>query len=166
MSLELRDTNALELLDSINYIDSALFGLSIDIFKIRLFCTFRDSLGLLNLGFENGGAHLCLEFRLIENLKIDMSKSIFAPPYLEDGDLAAADLFDFDFGTLDLKKVGSTGLTNRLGEYTKPRDIHEVRFTFRNATVQFQFISLEISTFEPLELDNRHALGFDQACKP
>jgi hypothetical protein len=45
MSLELRNANALKLLNSINNIDSALFGLSIDLFKIRLFCTFRQSLG-------------------------------------------------------------------------------------------------------------------------
>lgn len=163
MSIELRNANPFELLNSINYIDSALFGLSIDLFKIRLFCTFRQSLGLLKLGFEEGGADLCLEFRIIENLKVDMNKSVFGPPYLEDGDLAAGDLFDFDFETLDLKKVGSSGHTDRLGEYTELRDIHEVRFTFRNATLQFQFGNLEISTFDPLDLDKRYGLDSGQA---
>ncbi|HEX8514281.1 MAG TPA: hypothetical protein VF688_14380 [Allosphingosinicella sp.] len=159
MSIELRNANPFELLDSINYIDSALFGLSIDLFKIRLFCTFRQSLGLLKLGFEEGGADLCLEFRLIENLKLNMNKSVFGPPYLEDGDLAAGDLFDFDFEVLNLKKVGSTGLTDRLGEYTELRDIHEVHFSFRNASMQFQFVTLEISTFDPLDLDSRYCLS-------
>lgn len=158
MSNELRNADPIKLLRSINYIDSALFGLSIDLFKIRLFCTFRQSLGLLQLGFEEGGADVCLEFRLVENLKLEINKSVFAPPYLDDGDLSAANLLDFDFGPLDLKKVGSTGRTARPGEYGERRDIHEVRFTFRYAMLQFQFIELEISTFEPLDLDSRYAL--------
>jgi hypothetical protein len=162
MSIELRNANALEVLNSINYIDSTLFGFSIDIFKIRLFISAQESSRLIEFGFDEGYAHLCLEFRLVENLKIDINKSVFTPPYLEDGDLAAAHLLDFDFELLDLKKVGSTGQTDRMGEYGEMRDIHEVRFTFRHAAMQFQFIDLEISTFEPLDLDKRYSLNSGQ----
>src|SRR5687767_8154177 len=106
MSIELCNANPLEVLDSINYIDSALFGLSIDLFKIRLFVSARESSKLIKFGFNEGYADLCLEFRIVENLKLDINKSVFTPPYLEDGDLSAADLLDFDFELLDLKKVG------------------------------------------------------------
>lgn len=159
MSTELRNANPFELLVSINYIDSALFGLSIDIFKIRLFVTAQQSAGLLKLGFEDGYADLCIEFRLIRNLTVNMDKPIFAPPYLDDGDLSAVNLFNFDFERLDLRKVGSTGDTDRSGQYNELRDIHEVRFTSRNLTLQFQFVDLEISTFEPSDLDGRYALN-------
>lgn len=163
MSNELRNANPLELLKSINYIDSALFGLSIDIFKIRLFVTAQQSSGILNLGFEEGYADLCLEFRIIRNLTINMNKAVFAPPYLDDGDLSAVNLLDFDFERLELKKVGSTGDTDQSGQYNELRDIHELRLTFRNATMQFQFVDLEISTFEPLDLDKRYSLDSGQA---
>ena len=156
MSIELHNANSLEVLDSINYIDSALFGLSIDLFKIRLFINARESSRLIQFGFNEGYAHLCLEFRLIKNLKIDMNKSVFTPPYLEDGELAAAHLFDFDFEMLDLKKVGFTGETDRINEYKELRAMHEIRMTFRNASLQFQFVTLEISTFEPVDLDSRY----------
>jgi hypothetical protein len=125
--------------------------------------TAQQSTGLLKLGFEDGYADLCLEFRIIRNLMINMNKGVFAPPYLDDGDLSAVNLLDFDFHHLDLKKVGSTGDTDRSGQYNELRDIHEVRFTFRNAELQFQFVELEISTFEPLDLDSRYALNSGRA---
>jgi hypothetical protein len=158
MSIELRNANPLELLNSINYIDSALFGLSIDIFKIRLFMTAQQSAGLLKLGFEDGYADLCLEFRIIRNLTINLNKGMFAPPYLDDGDLSAVNLLHFDFSRLELKKIGYTGDTNRSGEY-KRRDLHEIRFVFTTGTLQFQFADLEISTFEPSDLDSSYALN-------
>jgi hypothetical protein len=80
MDIKLQNASALELLRSINYIDSALFGLSIDIFKLRLFLSARQSSGLAKLGFEEGGADLCLEFRIVENLEVHLSKSTYAPP--------------------------------------------------------------------------------------
>lgn len=159
MNIALSTADSLKLLNSINYVDSSLFGLSVDPFKIRLFCTFRQSVGLLELGFEEGGAHLCLEFRLTENLKIDLNKSNFTPPYLEDGDLAAVDLLDFDSTGLDLKKIGFASHTDRLGGYQERREHYEVRFTFVNATLQFLFVDLEISVFEPSDLDNKYALS-------
>lgn len=163
MSIELRNADPLELLKSLNYIDSALFGLSIDIFKIRLFVTAQQSMGLLKLGFEDGYADLCLEFRIIRNLSLNMNKGVYAPPYLDDGDLSAVNLLDFDLERIELKKVGSTGDTERSGQYSELRDIHEVHFAFTSGTLQFQFVNLEISTFEPLDLDKRYAVDSGQA---
>lgn len=159
MSIELRNADPLKLLGSINYIDSALFGLSIDIFKIRLFVTAQQSAGLSRLGFEDGYADLCLEFRIIRNLMININKTAFAPPYLDDGDLSAVNLLKFDFARLELKKVGSTGDSDRSGQYNRSRDVHEVSLAFTNGTLKFQFADLQISTFDPLDLDNRHCLG-------
>lgn len=163
MSIELRNADSLEVLHSINYIDSALFGLSIDLFKIRLFVSARESSRLVKFGFDDGYADLCLEFRIVKDLELNMNKSIFTPPYVEDGDLSAADLLDFDFEILDLKKVGSTGQTDRMGEFRELRDLQQIKFTFGNAMLQFQFVELEISTFEPLSLDIRYALDPGQA---
>jgi hypothetical protein len=160
---KLREADPVELLRSINYVDSALFGISIDIFKLRLFVTAQQSLGLARLGFDEGAAFLCMEFRSISNLKMDIDKSVFGPPYLDDGNLSALDLLNFDFDDLDLRKVGATGLTDRSGEYREMRDVYEVRFTFRNAALRFRFADLEITTFEPETLDIKHSLDSAQA---
>lgn len=162
MSIELRNADSLELLKSLNYIDSALFGLSIDIFKIRLFVTAQQSAGLLKLGFEDGYADLCLEFRIVRNLTINLNKAVFAPPYLDDGDLSAVNLLKFDFARLELNKIGLTGDTARSGQY-ESRDIHEISFVFTTGTLQFQFADLEISIFDPLDLDKRYALNSAEA---
>lgn len=162
MNIKLHEGDPIEVLSSINYIDSALFGLSIDLFKIRLFIDAQESSRLMSYGFDEGYAHLCFEFRLIENLKVDLNRSLFAPPYLEDGDLSAADLFDFDFEILDIKKVGKTGRANRYDEYSEFRDIYEVRFTFRNGLLQFQFVNLEVFTFDPLDLDKKDYLNSER----
>jgi hypothetical protein len=159
MGIELRHANPLEVLDSINYIDSALFGFSIDIFKIRLFLTVRQSSELMKFGFEQDYAYLCFEFRVIRNLRVNMDKAMFAPPYLDDGDLSAVDLFDFDFEILDIKKAGQTGHTDRLGEYKELHDIYEIKLTFRDAMLQFQFVNLEIREFDPLDLDKTNSLN-------
>jgi hypothetical protein len=154
MDFEPGNAKPLDVLSSINYSDSALFGLSIDIFKVRLLITAIQSSQLERFGFEEDHAYLCCDFRKIENLKLDIRKPVFAPPYLEDGDLAAVDLADFDFECVDLRKVGATGLTDRYGGHGEMRDIHEIRLTFiGGGALQFQFASLEISVFDPIDFD-------------
>ena len=149
--MEIHQANPLDILRSISYIDSALFGISIDIFKVRLLITVCQSENLKELGFADDHGYLCADFRQIRNLDFTISKSTFAPPFLEDGDLAATDLVDFNFDSIEIKKVGATGETDRLGEYREMRDIHEVRLTSVEATLQFQFVAVTLSIFEPLD---------------
>lgn len=130
MNMEACNARPLEVLDSINYIDSALFGLGIDIFKIRLLIAAVLSSGLRKFGFEDDHAYLCFDFRLPESLNLNIKKGVFCPPYLEDGELAACNLLDFDFERIETKKVGSTGQTERINEYGERHDIHEMRMTF------------------------------------
>ena len=149
--MELHQAPPLDVLRSINYIDSALFGIHIDIFKVRLLISVCQSEALEDLGFEDGNGDLCADFHQIRNLDFRISKSTFCPPFLEDGELAATDILDFNFDSIEIRKVGSTGQTDRLGEYGEMRDIHVVRFTSVQAALQFQFVAVTLSVFEPLD---------------
>lgn len=149
--MELHQAPPLDVLRSINYIDSALFGVHLDIFKVRLLISVRQSDALKHLGFADGGGNLCADFRQIRNLDFRICKSTFPPPFLEDGELAATDILDFNFDSIEIEKVGSTGETDRLGEYREMRDIHEVRFTSIEATLLFQFVTVTLSIFDPLD---------------
>lgn len=153
--MELHQAPPLDVLRSINYIDSALFGVHIDIFKVRLLISVRQSEAMKRLGFEDGNGNLCADFRQMRNLDFRVRKSTFCPPFLEDGELAATDILDFNFDSIAIKKVGSTGETDRLGEYLEMRDIHEIRFTSVEAKLQFQFVTVTLSIFEPLDFHKK-----------
>jgi hypothetical protein len=60
-----------------------------------------------------------------------------------------------------LQKAGSTGSTDRLGEFVEQRDIYDVQFVFKNGTVRFQFVDLAISSFDPQALDKMYILQPD-----
>lgn len=154
MNLESRKADPLDVLRAVNDIDSALFGLSIDIFKVRLLIMADLSYELTSLGFDADHANICFDFRQVENLVFSASKANLGPAYLEDGDLALMDLFSFD--SIEIKKAGETGITDRLNVYGERREVHEVRISFRlGGIIQFEFADLEYTTFDPLDLDKR-----------
>lgn len=152
----LTDTpSSIRLLESINYVDSALFGLSVDIFKVSLFISVIQTAGLREFGFDQNGLYgddLVFEFRRIQHLKLQISKGEFGPPYLEDGELSAIDLGP-SFRTFGIRKVGTTHVTDRYSVYRDMVDIHEVTLDFGTGTVDFAFCDLRVKQFSPEELD-------------
>lgn len=149
---------SIEILKAVNFIDSGLFGLSVDIFKVRLLICCRWSPGLARLGFSQN-ADLCFEFRLADSFLFSVHKGLFGPPYLEDGDLSAINLADFDIGELDLRHVGRT-IPPSYDEKAEWVDQYEVHFPFlSNGSLQFRFSTLSVDTFDPESVDNRR-LGF------
>jgi len=137
---------------SINYLDSSLFGLGIDIFKVRIMVSSTLSSELIRFGFDERFENICCDFSQIRNLELEIKKSVFGPPYLEDGQLAAIDLADFNFKTPKIRKTGSTSTTDRLDCYGTNRDIYEIQFTFDYGMIRFEFVELEISVFDPENL--------------
>lgn len=149
--MNLGRASSLHVLRSVNYIDSSVLGMHIDIFKIRLLISVRQSYSLRDFGFEDGCGYLSVNFRQIRNLELIFKKFSFSPPYLEDGELAAADLMNFDFESLAIERVGSTGETDRFGEYGDLQDVFEVCFIFREGTLKFQFVNIDVSFFDPID---------------
>lgn len=141
---------SVEILKSINYVDSALFGLHIDIFKVRLLVNCFWSPGLARLGLSQN-ADLYFDFRHVHSFLFSVHKGVLGPPYLDDGDLSAITLADFDIGELDVRHVGKftpCGEDMQVDEY-------EVFFPFRrNGSLKFRFGDLRVGTFDPEKVDD------------
>lgn len=145
---------SIKLLEAINYLDSGLFGLCIDIFKIRLLVSVVQTGGLEDFGFDPEGFlgdWLCFDFSGIKSLNLDLKRGEFGPPYLEDGQLAALDLSDF--GSFAMKKIGKSGSTSKLGCYRELVDIYEVDLVLHYGSIKFSFCDLTVSKFIPENLD-------------
>ena len=145
---------SVKLLESINYADSGLFGLSIDVFKIRLLISVVQTGGLQEFGFDPEGVFgdwLCFEFSGIKSLNLDLKRGEFGPPYLEDGQLSASDLSDFRSFTM--KRIGKSGDTSKLGTYRELVDIHEVDIVLNYGSIKFSFCDLTVSDFTPENFD-------------
>lgn len=143
---------ALRVLQAINFLDSELFGFSVDIFKVRILI----SAGLSEIGefgYDPTFESLCFDFRRVEDLRIDYRKGWIAPPYLEDGELAAIDLDNFQFQSIELKKSGTTCDTERQNVSGPFRDRYDVAFAFRGGVIAFKFADLRVSTFGAEALD-------------
>lgn len=148
--MSLQEKNPIDVLRSINYLDSSAFGIEINVFGITLLISARNSPNLMDFGFSEPHGDIRAEFRQVRDLSINISKSNFCPPYLGNGELAAVDLLDFASHEIKIGRVGATGETDRLGEYRELRDIYEVQFVFPEAELNFKFVNLNLSTFDPL----------------
>ena len=151
--MALNTVECIELLESINYEDSSLLGLNVDIFKVSLLISAELSPNVSRFGF-GPYADLRFDFRHINAFLFSIHKGVFGPPWLEDGDLSAISFANFNFGLLDLRKVGWTRpLSDMLGE-GELIDEYEVSIPFRmNGSVQFRFADLKVETFVPEDLD-------------
>ena len=151
--MALNTVESIELLESINYEDSSLLGLSVDIFKVRLLINAELSPNVERFGF-GPYADLCFDFRHINSLLFSIHKGVFGPPYLDDGDLSAISFANFGFGLLDLRKVGKTHPLAYMLEDRELIDEYEVNIPFRmNGSVSFRFAELKVGTFVPESLD-------------
>lgn len=142
----------IEILKSINFEDSSLFGVSVDIFKVRILITCVES-PLECFGY---GTHtdLCFDFRHINQLVFSLHKGLFGPPYLADGDLSAISMADFDIRELELRKVGRGMPLSYSPEEQERVDEYHVNFPFRsNGAIAFRFSDLRVDTFDPESLD-------------
>lgn len=143
---------SIEILRSVNFEDSSLFGLHIDIFKVRLLI-YCISSPLEDYGFETC-CNLSFDFRHVSSFIFSMHKGIFGPPYLEDGDLSAIDIATFDIRGLDLRKVGRATPPSYRMDRAEPVDEYEVSFPFHiNGSLRFRFFGLSVDTFDPESLD-------------
>lgn len=150
----IKDTNqSVKLLESINFIDSSLFGFSVDIFKIQLLIDAELSSSLKDIGLNENFEELQFDFRLIRNLQLKLDKPIFGPPYDADGELMTLSLGNFTFESLNIIKEGITGTTQRDGVYSDGKPIYAVDIEFYYGRIKFQFSELEISLFDPRPLD-------------
>lgn len=146
--------DCIEILKSINFEDSTLFGFSIDIFKIRMLISWIDPGVLEEFGFRQC-SDLCFDFRHVDSLILSIHKGIFGPPYLEDGELSAIDLAAFGFAELDLQIVGRGPPLSYSADGGQPVNQYQVNFPFRsNGSIQFRFSELRVGTFIPESLDN------------
>ena len=155
MNIQPSSAKPIDVLKAINFVDSALFGIEIDIFKIRLLVSVCESPDLMEFGFSDPFGDFCLDFRRIGLLELNIRKGEFGPPYLEDGDLSAICLADFNYEPVQIEKNGATGMTDRYGEYREARDRYEVRFTLTGGSLKFWFVDLDVSLFDPLDFDRK-----------
>ena len=149
-------SNEINILNTVNYMDSALFGFSIDIFKIQLLISLPESPELEEFGISKD-SDLCCEFLLVEDVEINFFENRLGPPYIENGELSAMNIADFFFEELDIKKAGVTTDTDIGDEIGEIRDRYEVQFTLSNkGKIAFKFADIKISIFDdPLKLDPR-----------
>ena len=146
---------SIRLFKSINFEDSELFGLSIDIFKVTLLIWVIQTGGLQEFGFDQDGIygdHLAFEFTRIQSLNLKICKGEFGPPYLEDGDLSAITLGQ-SFRKFEIREAGASGSTDRYDVYREPVAIHEVTLDFAGGSINFGFCDLKVRKFIPENLD-------------
>ncbi len=89
------------------------------------------------------------EFRFVKRLNIRLNLPGLGPAYLQDGDLAAIDIAYFRFENFDLRKVGATHQTDRLGVLLDKGDmvdVYEVGMPLNYGEISFQFSDLRIAT--------------------
>jgi hypothetical protein len=142
----------IEILKSINFEDSNLFGLAIDIFKVRLLITCVES-QLEPFGF-GANCDLCFDFRHINSLILSIHKGLLGPPYLEDGELSAISFADFEISTLDLRWVGRGVPPSYNPKERTPLDEYEINLPFAsNGSITFRFSDLRVDTFDAESLD-------------
>lgn len=148
-------SNEINILNTVNYMDSALFGFTIDIFKIQLFISLPESPELEEFGISKD-SDLCYEFLLVEDVEINFVGNRLGPPYLDNGELSAINIADFFFEELDIKKAGVTTYTDVIDKVGEIRDRYEVQFTLSGkGKIAFKFADIKISAFDdPLKLDS------------
>ena len=144
---------AIRILKSINFIDSDLFGLTVDLFKVRLLINTEVSPEIKRSGFDPGFDLVGFDFRLVENIKFDFHMAYLGPAYLEDGELSAGGIASFSFEPLDLRKVGSTCRTDRINVYRDMVDVYEVDMLLNYGSIKFRFSDLSVATYVPEDLD-------------
>ncbi len=80
ITMIINDTaKCVNIIRSINYIDSSLFGLGIDIFKVRIMVSATLSSELKSFGFNERFEGICCDFSQIRNLELEIKKSTFGP---------------------------------------------------------------------------------------
>lgn len=152
--MKIDDTaSAVRILKSINFIDSDLFGLTVDLFKVRLLINTEVSPEIKSSGFDPGFDLLGFDFRLVENLKFSFHMAYLGPAYLEDGDLSAGGIAAFNFEPLDMRRAGSTCRTDRINVYRDMVDVYEVDMLLNYGSIKFQFADLSVATYKPEDLD-------------
>jgi hypothetical protein len=147
---------SIRLFKSINWEDSALFGLAVDIFKVTLLMTVIQTGGLQEFGFDPegiGGDDLAFDFSRIQFLSLNINKGEFGPPYLEDGDLSAIN-FGQSFRKFEIREAGASGMTDRYDVYREMVPIHEVTLDFGCGSMKFAFCDLKVRKFVPEDLDS------------
>ena len=153
----LNDTaKSIRLLKSINYDDSALFGLNLDIFKISLFMSVVQTRGLPEFGFDQSGVfadNLVFDFRLVSFVNLRVNKGEFGPAYLPDGELAAIN-FGPSVRSFSIKQSGASGMTDRIDNYRDMVPIYEVTLDFACGSIEFSFSNLRVRQFIPERIDD------------
>lgn len=137
-----------EIFDSINFVDSSLFSLCLNIFNFRMVL---DVLPLNDAIEERLGGKFELvsfEFRRISNFSLSFDRGVFPKPFLSDGSVAASEIANFDFERIKLNPVGKTIHTDRTDTYCDPMDIYEIDFYFDCGKLSFRFVELFISGYE------------------
>jgi hypothetical protein len=149
-------TEAIRILRSVNFIDSGLFGLTVDVFKLRLLLSTHPTPQMERFGYNPAIHVLGFDFRSVENLKFDFHLAGLGPAYLEDGDLAAIDIAQFRFEPLELRKAGATHQTDKLGvlrDRGDMVDVYEVSMPLNYGLIEFQFSNLRVATHIAQDLD-------------
>lgn len=144
---------AIKILRGINFIDSELFGLTVDLFKVRLLVNTEVSPAIKALGLDPGYDLVGFDFRLVENLKFDFHMAYLGPAYLEDGDLSAGGIAAFSFDPLDIRKAGSTCRTDRMNVYRDMVEVYEVDMLLNYGSISFRFSDLSVATYPPEDFD-------------
>lgn len=148
---------ALRVIQAINFLDSDLFGFSVDIFKVRILISAGLS-AIEEFGYDPTFESLCFDFRRVEDLKIDYRKGWIAPPYLEDGELGAIDLDHFQFESIEVRKSGKTIDSQRQNVSGPSRDRYDIAFACRGGAIAFKFADLRVSAFDAEALDRGQAV--------
>ncbi len=156
---------ALRVLQVINFLESDLFGFSVDIFKVRILISAGSS-AIGEFGYDPTFESLCFDFGRVEDLKIDYRKGWIAPPYLEDGELAAIDLDHFQCESIEVKKSGKTIDSERQNVSGPSRDRYDIAFACRGGMIAFRFADLRVSTFEAEALDEGRTAAIQSSPKP
>lgn len=150
---------AIRILKSINFIDSELFGLTVDKFKVRLLVRTEVAPEIKSCGFDPGFDLVGFDFRLVENIKFSFHMANLGPAYLEDGELAAGGIAAFRFEPLDLRRAGSTCRTDRINHYRDTVDIYEIDLLLNYGFIKFQFSDLSIATYVPEDLADKPTIA-------
>lgn len=154
--IETDQSKCLTLLREINFVDSELIGLEVDIYKLRLLIDVRLSSHLKAFGLNPVGENLCFDFRLLggNGYCIEMKRLVpHGPTHTCDGELLLNTLGRIDLADLEVVNRGMTTLTDRDGVEGAPRPIFEICLPYCHGKVTFQFTEMRVCTFREEDLD-------------
>jgi len=140
------------LLNSINFVDSSILRLSIDIAKIEIVIdpAFLNSALKDELRLDTEA--ITLKFLGLRDVKISLNRTTFPKLILNDGTLAAADISGFEFDRIKIISLGKTRETNCLDVYSNPKQEYAVELKLEIGVIYFCFVTLKIAKFDAASL--------------